>query len=59
MERVHRLAVYEIVNFDVIDTTWDAEYELVNVIEGSTPDECLEKEIAAYDRDRFAWMFVC
>ena len=58
MKKVYRLAVYEIVNFDVIETTWDAEYELVNVIEGSTPEECLEKAIATYDTDRFAWMYV-
>ena len=57
MKRVYRLAVYEIVNFDVIETTWDAEYELVNVIEGATPEECVQKAAAAYDMDRFGWTY--
>ena len=57
MEKVYRLAVYEIVNFDMIDTLEDAEYELVEIIEGSTPDECVQKAAALYDTDRFAWTY--
>ena len=57
MEKVYRLAVYEIVNFDEIETLEGAEYERVNVIEGSTPGECLEKAAALYDTERFAWTY--
>jgi hypothetical protein len=57
MKKVYRLAVYEIVNFDEIDTLDQAEYELVEVIEGSTPEECVQKAAAAYDMDRFGWSY--
>lgn len=55
MKRVYKLDVYEIVNFDGIETLEDAEYNPVAVIEGSTPSECFEKATALYDTDRFAW----
>jgi hypothetical protein len=58
MKRVYKLDVYEIVNFDEIETWDEAEYDLVEVIEGSSPDECFEKAIAVYDEDRFAWTYV-
>ena len=57
MKKVYRLAVYEIVNFDEIDTLDQAEFELVEVIEGSTPEECVQKASAAYDMDRFVWTY--
>ena len=57
MKKVYRLAVYEIVNFDAIDTLDQAEFELVEVIEGSTPEECVQKAAAAYDMDRFGWTY--
>ena len=55
MKRVYRLAVYEIVNFDKIETLEEGEFELVEVIEGSSQDECYERAIAVYDVDRFVW----
>ena len=55
MKKVYRLAVYEIVNFDEIDTLDEAEFELVEIIEGSSLDECSERAIAEYDVDRFMW----
>jgi hypothetical protein len=54
---VYRLAVYEIVNFDEIETLDGAEFELVEVIEGTTPEECVQKAAAAYDMDRFGWTY--
>ena len=57
MKRVYKLAVYEIINFDEIDTLDQAEFELVEVIEGSTPEECVQKASAAYDMDRFGWTY--
>jgi len=57
MKKVYRLAVYEIVNFDEIDTLDEAEFEMVEIIEGSTSGECLEKAAALYDTDRFAWTY--
>lgn len=55
MKRVYKVDVYEIVNFDVIETLDEAEYDLVEVIEGSSLDECFERAIAVYDVDRFMW----
>jgi hypothetical protein len=55
MKRVYKLDVYEIVNFDEIETWDEAEYDLVEVIEGSSQDECYERAIAVYDDERFVW----
>ena len=49
MRRVYRLVILEIVN-DEIETL-----DLVEVIEGSSQDECFEKAIAVYDDERFVW----
>ena len=43
MARVYKLVILEIVNFDKIETLEEAEYDLVGVIEGPSPDECFEK----------------
>ena len=50
MARVYRLVILEIVGFDEIETL-----DLVEVIEGSSQDECFEKAIAVYDDERFVW----
>ena len=58
MKRVYKLDIHKIINFDEIETLEKAEYDLVEVIEGSSPDECFEKASAAYDEERFAWSHV-
>ena len=52
MARVYKLVILEIVGFDFdeIETL-----DLVEVIEGSSQDECFEKAIAVYDDERFVW----
>ena len=49
MARVYKLVILEIVN-DESETL-----DLVEVIEGSSQDECFEKAIAVYDDERFVW----
>jgi hypothetical protein len=58
MKKVYKLPVYKIINFDEIYTLDEAEFELVEVIEGSTPEECVQKASAAYDMDQFGWTYV-
>jgi hypothetical protein len=58
MKRVYKLDIHEIINFDEIETLEEAEYDLVEVIEGSSPDECFEKAMAVYGDERFAWSYV-
>ncbi len=55
MQRVYRLVILEIVNFDEIETLDQAEYGLVGVIEAPSSDECFEKANAAFGDDRFVW----
>ena len=52
MKRMYRLVILEIIGFN--DTLEEAEYDLVEVIEGTSIDECFEKAIA-YDDECFVW----
>lgn len=55
MAKVYKLAVYEAINFDVIERIDDAFWELTEIIEGSSEKECLEKAEAKYDVERHHW----
>ena len=58
MKKVYKLPVYKIINFDEIYTLDEAEFELVEIIEGATPEECVQKAAATYDMDQFGWTYV-
>jgi len=55
MMRVYKLAIYVASNFDEIENIDEANWELVEIIEGASEKECLEKAEAKYDMERHHW----